>query len=88
MATLYEENNLSPNPVDILCFDNFFLGADIARRLIFREKRNGLTLYLTMDVDPGYNHIEKFSGAVEWFILGSKDFILSIKFEIKTKTTN
>ena len=30
-TTIYEEYNLSPNPVDILSFDNIFLECDIAR---------------------------------------------------------
>ena len=30
-TTIYEEHNLSPNSVDILLFDNFFLETDIAQ---------------------------------------------------------
>ena len=36
--TLYEEYNLSPNPVDILPFDNIFLETDIAQGMIFKVK--------------------------------------------------
>ena len=34
-TTIYEEYNLSPNPVDILSFDNIFLDCVIAQCLIF-----------------------------------------------------
>ena len=34
-TTIFEEYNLSPNPVDILSFDNIFLECDIARGMIF-----------------------------------------------------
>ena len=35
---LYNEYNLSPNPVDILSFDNIFLECDVAQGMIFRGK--------------------------------------------------
>ena len=38
VITLYEEYNLSINPVDILSFDNIFLKTNIARGLIFKGK--------------------------------------------------
>ena len=34
-TTIIEENNLSPHPVDIISFDNFFLETDIAKGMIF-----------------------------------------------------
>ena len=34
--TIYEENNLSPNPVDILSFEIIFLEIDNAQRKIFK----------------------------------------------------
>ena len=51
---LYEENNLSANPVDILSFDNIFIETDIARGMIFKGKQSGTIMNFTMDVDPGY----------------------------------
>ena len=36
--TIYDEYNLSPNPGDILLFDNIFLECDIARAKIFKGK--------------------------------------------------
>ena len=51
---LWQEYNLSPNPVDILSFDNIFLETDIAQGMIFRRKRSGIIHDFTMNVDPGY----------------------------------
>ena len=59
-TTIYEEYNLSPNPVDILSFDNFFIETDIAKGMIFKGKRTGIIHNFTMDVDPGYKYSEKF----------------------------
>ena len=56
-TTILEEYNLSPNPVDILSFDNIFIDTDIAQGLIFKGKRTGIIHNFTMDVDPGYNYI-------------------------------
>ena len=68
---LYNEYNLSPNPVDNLSFDNNFLKTDMAQGTIFKSKRSGIIHKFTMDVDPGYNYIENsevvFNGI--WWIL-------------------
>ena len=40
-TTKYEHYNLSPNPVDILSFDNIFLECDIAQGMILKG-RNGV----------------------------------------------
>ena len=50
---LWEEYNLSPNPVDILSFDNIFIECDVAQGMIFKGKRSGIIHNFTMDVDPG-----------------------------------
>ena len=63
-TTIFEEYNLSPNPVDILSFDNIFLKCNIAQGMIFKGKRSGIIHNFTMVVDPGYKHIEKFRGGV------------------------
>ena len=52
--TLYEEYNLSPNPVDIISF-NIFIETDIAKGMIFQGKRSGIIMNFTMQVSPGYN---------------------------------
>ena len=65
MRTLYGKYNLSPNPVDILSFDNVFLKCDIAQGMIFKGKRSGVIHIFTMDVDPGYNDLEKIRGNVQ-----------------------
>ena len=65
---IYEEYNLSPNPVDILTLD-IFLEFDIAQRMIFKRKRSGIFHIFTMHVDLGYNYIEKFRGGVQWHMM-------------------
>ena len=80
-TTIYEEYNLSPNPVDILYFDNIFLECNIAQGMIFKGKRSGIIHNFTMDVSPGYKYIEKFRGGVQWYMMESKDIISSICFK-------
>ena len=82
---LYEEYNLSPNPVDILSFDNIFIETDIAKGMIFKRKQSGIIHNFTMDVDPGYKYIENFRGGVQWYMMESKDIISSISFRIKNE---
>ena len=82
---LYKEYNLSPNPVDIISFDNIFLETDIAQGMIFKGKRSGIIHKFTMDVDPGYKYIEKFQGRVHWYVMQSKDFVSSISFKLKNE---
>ena len=86
--TLYEGYNLSPNAVDIPSFDNTFLETNIAQGMIFKGKRSGIIHNLTMDVDPGYKYIGKFRGGVQWYMMGSTDFISSISFELKIANGN
>ena len=57
-VTIYEEDNLSLNPVDILSFDNIFLGADISQAMICKGKRSEKLHNFTMDVDVGFKYIE------------------------------
>ena len=84
-TTILEEYNLSPNPVDILSFDNIFIDTVIAQGLIFKGKRTGIIHNFTMDVDPGYKYIEKFRGGVQWYMMESKDIISSICFKLKNE---
>ena len=37
-TTIYQDYNLSPNPVDILSFENIFLECDIAKGMIYKGK--------------------------------------------------
>ena len=85
---IWEDYNLSPNPVDILSFDNIFIECDIALGLIFKSKRSGIIHNFTMDVDPGYKYIEKFRGGVQWYMMESKDIISSICFKLKNENGN
>ena len=40
---LYKEYNISPNPVDILSFDNIFKHTDKAQGNIFKNKPSGIS---------------------------------------------
>ena len=82
---LYEEYNLSQNPVDILSFDNTFIETNIARGMIFKGRRSGIIHNFTKDVDPGYKYIEKFRGGISWYMMETKDIISSIRFELKNE---
>ena len=80
---LYKEYNLSPNPVDIVSFDNIFLECDIAKGIIFKGRRSGPIHNWTMTVHPGYRYTEKFAGVVTWYMTETKDVIPSISFKLK-----
>ena len=83
--TIYDEYNLSDNPVDIFSFDNIFIETDIAQGMIFKGRRTGINFNWTMDVDPGYKYIEKFAGGISWYMIETKDFISSINFKPKNE---
>ena len=57
---MHEENNQSPNSVDIFSFHKIFLECDIAQRVIFKGKSSGIIQTFTMDVGPGYKYIKTF----------------------------
>ena len=83
--SIYEEYNLSDNPVDIFSFDNIFIETDIAQGIIFKGRRSRTIHNFTMDVDPGYKYIEKFRGGISWYMLKTTDFISSINFKLKNE---
>ena len=83
--SIYEEYNLSDNPVDIFSFDNIFIETDIAQGMIFKGRRSGIIHNFTMDVDPGYKYIEKFRGGISWYMLKTTDFISCINFKLKNE---
>ena len=60
-----EEYNLSPNPVNYLSFDIILIKCYIAQGMIFKGKISGINHNFTMNVDPGYKHIEKIRGGVQ-----------------------
>ena len=84
-TTIYEEYNLSPNPVDIISFNNIFIETDIAKGMIFEGKRTGIIMNFTMQVSPGYKFINRFEGGVQWYMMESKDIISSISFKLKNE---
>ena len=53
--TIYEEYELSPNPVDISSFGNIFHETNIAQGMIFQGKRSGLIHNRTMTVTLAIN---------------------------------
>ena len=59
--TIYEEYNLSDNPVDIISFDNIFIECDFAQRMICQGKRCGIIFNFVMDVDPGVSLYSQIS---------------------------
>ena len=63
---LWVSYNLSPNPVDILSFDNIFIHTNIAQGMIFKGKRSGIIHNFSMNADPGYKYIERFHAGVQW----------------------
>ena len=81
-TTIFDEYNLSPNPVVILSFDNIFLECDIAEGMIFKGRKSNIVHNWTMTVDPGYKNVEKFSGGISWYMMQSKDVISSICFKL------
>ena len=83
--TIYEEYNISPNPVDIISFDNIFIETDIAEGMIFRGQRTGIIFNWQMDVNLGYKYFHKFRGGVQWYMLQNKDIISSISFKLKNE---
>ena len=84
-TTIYEEYNISPNPVDIISFDNIFIECDIARGMIYRGKQSNIIHNWTMTVNPGYKYVEHFFGGVIWYMMESKDIISSICFKLKNE---
>ena len=82
---LYEKYNLSPNPVDIISFNNLFIETDIAKGLIFKGKRSGILMNFAMCVSPGYKYICLFEGGIQWYMMESKDVISSISFKLKNE---
>ena len=67
----------------ILSVDNIFLECDIARGMVFRGRKSGITHNFTMDVNPVFKYVEKFPGGVQWYLMETKDFISIISFKLK-----
>ena len=76
--TIYEEYNLSHDPVDIISFNNIFIETDIAKGMISKGKRSGIKMNFTMSVSPGYKYISRFEGCIQWYMMELKDVISSI----------
>ena len=83
--TLFEEYNLSTNPVDIISFNNIFIETDIAKGMIFQGKRSGIIMNFTMSVSPGYKYVCRFEGGIQCYMMESKDVFSSISFKLKNE---
>ena len=84
-SCIYEEYNISQNPVDIISYDNIFIESNIAQGMIFRGLRTGIIFNCQMDVNPGYKYVHKFRGGVQWYMVHSTDNISSIFFNLKNE---
>ena len=56
--------------------------------MIFRFKRSKIIHKLTMDIYRGYDHIEKFLGGINWYMVESEDFLPNINFKLKYEKGN
>ena len=83
-AILYKEYNLSKDLVDILSFD-IFLECDIAKGMIFKGTRSGVTHNWSMTVNPGQKYVKEFAGGISWYMMESKDVISSFSFKLKNE---
>ena len=83
--TLYEEYKSSPNPVDIISFNNIFIETVIAKGMIFKGKRSAIIMNFTMSFSPGHKHVCRFEGGIQWYMMVSKDIISSISFKLKNE---
>ena len=84
----YKKYNPSPNPVEIISFDNAFIECDITKGMIFKGKRSGIIHNFTMDVNPGYKYIEKFRGNIQLYLMESKYIISDIGLKLKNESGN
>ena len=84
-TTIFEVYNLSPNPVDILFFDNIFLERDIAQGRIYKGRRFRIFHNWTMIVHPCYKDVKTFTGGITWYMMESKDIISTLCFRLKNE---
>ena len=85
-GVLHDEFNLSDYPVDILSFDNIFVGTDNSQGMIFKGERSGLMHKFILDVGLGYKYLENFRGGVQYYVVETRDFIASISFILKNES--
>ena len=81
--TILEKYNQSHNPVDIFQIKNNLLETAIAQGMIFKDERSGRIPKVTIDVDPGYTHIEIFHSGLSWYMMKSKNFTSNSSFIMK-----
>ena len=81
---LYKKDNLSSIPVVTLPFENTYLECDIAKGMIYKQKRSGKTHNWTMTVNLGYKYVESFAGGLS-YMTETKDVIQIILSKQKLK---
>ena len=85
-TTIYEENILSHDLVDISSFGNFFSECDITQGLIFKGRRSSFIFNWTKAVDAGYKNWERFHGGIVWYMMDNKDFVSKNNFKSKNES--
>ena len=56
--------------------------------MLFKGKRTGIILNFTMSVSPGYKFVERFSGGITWYMMETRDVILSINLKLRNENGN
>ena len=51
--------------------------------MIFEGTRSKTIQIFSLEMDPGYNFIERFRGAILWYMMEFKDCILKTNFKFK-----
>ena len=87
-SAIYEEYNLSTNPVDIISSEKKFPETDIAQGMIFKGNRTAIIHDFTRDVDPENKNTEKFRGGVHWYMMKSRNFDSKFSFTLKHEIGN
>ena len=85
--TILYKKIISPNPVDVISFDNLFLETDFAKGMIFKGKRSGIVKNFTISLPLGYKFITRFDEGVQWYMMETKDVISSICFKLKNENS-
>ena len=53
--------------------------------MIYKQKRSEIIHNWTTTVNPGYIYVESFAGGITWYMMQTKDVILSISFKLKNE---
>ena len=87
-TVLFKEYNISPNPVDKISFDNFFIETGIAKRMLFKGKRTGIIHKFSLNANSVYKFVERFSVGITWYMMETKDGFSRISLKVKNENGN